>query len=190
MKHLVQNRDGGGSVIDELVYDYLKKSISKPRKVLELCAGPAFMGKKLYQNNFCDELHVSDINPHALPDDEYITKHTSDGFDNIFVNDFDLIVSNPPWFEHQVYVYAGLADEILTVDTKWRLHKKLYPEAKNFLTKGGYLFMIECKFATNVNTFHADGLTLVDHFQLIEKTETRNHMTNLAYGALYRKNDG
>jgi len=183
----MRNRDGGGSAIEELVYDYLKESITKPRKVLELCAGPAFMGKKLYQNNFCDELHVSDINPHALPDDDYITKHISDGFDNIFVNDYDLIVCNPPWYEHQVYIYSGVADELLTVDTKWRLHKRIYPQAKTFLTTGGYLFMIESKFATNVNTFNTDGLELIDHFPLTEKTEIRNYITSVAYCALYRK---
>jgi methylase of polypeptide subunit release factors len=186
----VQNREGGGSVIDELVYNYLKKTITKPKKVLELCAGPAFMGRKLYNSDFCDELHVSDINKDALPDDEFITRHTSDGFNNVSETDFDLIICNPPWFEHQVYVYAGLADEILTVDTKWRLHKRIYPEAKNFLTNGGYLFMIECKFATNVDTFDTDGLELVDHFDLLRETTTRNHMTNLAYGALYRKTNG
>jgi methylase of polypeptide subunit release factors len=186
----VQNRDGGGSVIDDLVYNYLKKTITKPKKVLELCAGPAYMGKKLYETDFCDELHVSDINAAALPDDEYITKHISDGFDNISELDFDLIVCNPPWFEHQVYVYSGLADELLTVDPKWRLHKKIYPTAKNFLTAGGYMFMIECKFATNINTFNADGLELVDHFELLRETENRNHMTTMAYGALYRKTNG
>ena len=188
-KHL-ENRDGGGSVIDDLVYNYLKDSIEKPNKVLELCAGPAYMGKKLYEKNFCDELHVSDINAAALPNDEYITKHISNGFDNIKENKFDLIVCNPPWFEHQVYVYAGLANELLTVDPKWRLHKNIYPKAKNFLTDGGYLFMIECRFAMNVDTFYADGLTLIDHFQLLEKTENQNHMTTMAYGALYRKTNG
>ena len=186
----MENRDGGGSIIDTLVYDYLIKTIDKPTKVLELCAGQAFMGKKLYENNFCDELHASDMNKYALPDDDYIIKHHSNGFNDVTEKNFDLIVCNPPWFEHQVYVYANLADVLLTVDSKWRLHKNIYSQAKNFLTAGGYLFMIECKFAINVDTFNADGLELIDHFQLIDKTETRNHMTMMAYGALYRKTNG
>lgn len=186
----MENRNGGGSLIDNIVYDYLKESIARPNKVLEMCAGPAYIGKKLYENDFCDELHASDVNKYSLPSDEYIIKHISNGFDNVSENDFDLIVCNPPWFEHQVYVYAGIADEILTVDPKWRLHKNIYSQAKNFLTNRGYLFMIECKFATNVDTFFADGLQLIDHFQVFEKTEDRNHMTTMSYGALYRKKDG
>ena len=184
----MDNRDGGGSVIDDFVYEYLKGSIARPSKVLEMCAGPAYMGKKLYENNFCDELSVSDVNQHALPEDDYITRYHSDGFTNVTQRDFDLIVCNPPWFEHQVYVYNRLVENsFLTVDPKWRLHKNIYNRAYNFLTEGGYLFMIECKFATNVDTFNALGLELIDHYEFTERTEIRNHMTTMAYGALYRK---
>lgn len=182
----MQNRDGGGSVIDALVYNYLETTIAKPKKVLELCAGPAFMGKKLYENNFCDELHVSDINRYVLPDDDFIKTIISDGFDAI-KDKYDLIVCNPPWFCHNVFFYSKHVDPQLTVDAKWRLHKKIYGQASQYLNDGGHILMIECQLAVDVDTFDSPNLKLVEAKRASEISEEQNHMTRVSYFALYKK---
>lgn len=185
-----ENRNGGGTLIREPILDYLRETISKPSKVLEMCSGPCYIGKHFYENDFCDELHAADVNKFALPYDEYITKYVTDGFDKIPEQQYDLIVCPIPWFPHRVYAFHNDKDvsELLTVDPQFRLHKKIYSNAHQYLKDGGHLLMIECIYAVDKDSFRTKGLELIDHFHLREKTSINNYMTNLSLCLLYRKN--
>ena len=58
--------DGGGATFGQDYLRIVSKVVQRPSRVLEWCAGPAFIGFSLLANHLCDELVLVDINPLAV----------------------------------------------------------------------------------------------------------------------------
>ena len=185
---------GGGELIKHFLVDELSERVGKQEKVLELCAGPGFIGLHMLETGFCEEIHLSDFNMHALPKGTKAKTIVSDGFKNISEK-YDLIVCNPPWFDHKTYFFEIERPTgrslLLFTDEKWRLHKHIFITASEYLNEGGYLVLNDCKFSTHPENFGNlwKNLELIESFNYSNITQP-NIMTILSYTAIYRKTNG
>jgi len=192
MKHLLDQNDGGGSLIKEYFVEAVRERIGNQKKVLELCAGEGSIGLHMLETEFCEEIHFSDFNEYALPKNSEFKTYISDGFKSIPPDQkFDLIFANPPWFCNDTFYFNEMvySPERIVIDEKWRLHKHIFSNASDYLNDDGYLVLLDCVFANSATTFaaHWKNLELVDYFNYHNEQIEGNIMTNISYTSIYRK---
>jgi methylase of polypeptide subunit release factors len=185
---------GGGALIKNFLVDELSERLGKQEKVLELCSGPGFIGLHMLETGFCEEIHLSDVNVYALPKNTKAKTIHSDGLKNISEK-YDLIVCNPPWFDHKTYFFdieiPSDRSSLIFTDEKWRLHKHIFSTASEHLNDGGYLVLLDCKFSTHPENFGNfwKNLELIESFNYSNITPA-SIMSHLSYTAIYRKTNG
>jgi len=141
-------------VLIEKVLDYCKAT-NKEFKILDLCTGSGAIGITLAKNLPQSKVYLSDISEDALKIAKEnakainvdVTIIKSNMFDDIKINDFDIIVSNPPYIEKETI--NSLSEEvkkepILALDggkTGLDYYTIIAGKAKDYLKEDGILFL-------------------------------------------------
>lgn len=155
--------DGNGSLFAPLIVDFLRNRLASAgggqrfAKAYEWCSGPGFIGFALLAAGLCEKLCLADINPRALECiartvkrnglEDRVTYYLSDNLESLPVTEqFDLVVSNPPWFyrinpEHPLH--AKLRDDLRPNDPGWKLHEAFYTGIARHLVEGAFVCMSE-----------------------------------------------
>lgn len=149
-------QNGGGIMWVDEMKDY---TFPKMNKVMEMCSGPGFMGFYLHNKYRTEKLILVDIHK---PLEESINKtntennlnaefYLSDAFEQYDGDKVDFIVSNPPHItsEKDLQVFYDSNNNIdsdkkrILFDKDFQFHKKFLGKLDNYLTSGGYLFLLE-----------------------------------------------
>lgn len=145
----------------------------KPKRVLEYCCGPGFIGFSLLEGGFGEELLLVDINP-AVEKDINLTLENNPDFQDktrfklatrlaelAGEESFDLIVANPP----HVNVLDPNAPRvefndppILYSDPSWQIHKNLFEDAAKLLAADGALLLVENGTFSSLSDFLEMGV--------------------------------
>lgn len=141
--------NGGGSWMAPPFIDFMKREYPGRRfqRAYEWCAGPGFYGFALLADGFCDELHLSDINPKAIRAIEKTIRrnhlqgrvfaHLGAGVQALPADlKLDLVVGNPPNYyalnpKHPDY--AKWKDDLRPNDPGWKIHRELYADIHKYL---------------------------------------------------------
>ena len=141
-------------VLIEKIIDYCKKD-DKEYKILDLCTGSGIIGITLSKHINKSKVTLSDISKEALEvarenaliNKVDVTIVESNMFENILDNDFDIIVSNPPYIETAI---LEKLDAEVKKEPKLALdggqdglffYKIIATEAKKYLKESGILFL-------------------------------------------------
>ncbi|MBG0730907.1 peptide chain release factor N(5)-glutamine methyltransferase [Mycoplasma sp. 'Moose RK'] len=129
----------------------VKKVIKKGDFVLDLCCGSGFIGLALAK--FIDaKITLSDISNEAIIQTKLNAKHNnlqvnvikSDLFENIPLQKFDIIISNPPYLAPQKLADSVLNFEpenaLFAVPTPFFYYERIMQKANDFLKKNGWIF--------------------------------------------------
>lgn len=159
LKVSFQDKHNGGGVkwAPEFV-EHAKELNLKPKRVLEYCCGPGFIGLSLLEAGFGDELYLVDINPAVECDLKETLSNNPHLADKVTFllssrlseikdeSGFDLIVANPPHVD-VLDPNSPRVDfndpPILYADPSWQIHKNLFEDAPGMLTTNGQLLLIE-----------------------------------------------
>ena len=88
---------------------------------------------------------------------------------------FDLIVSNPPHFDHQEFSDSSdLNPAVLgTFDPGWTFHKDFYETAHEYLTETGEIWFLENRYAPDVEQILADIVRKNDRLEYVESFDDK-----------------
>lgn len=140
-------------IIVEEVLQY-SQNILNP-KILDLCTGSGCIGISLAKRLKEANIYASDISKKAIDIAKYnsntnkttINFIASDLFEDIFIKDFDIIVSNPPYIEK--FEIDNLPQEVkkeplIALDggeDGMSFYKRIIKEAKKYLKNNGMIFL-------------------------------------------------
>jgi SAM-dependent methyltransferase len=176
---------GGGRAVAQDYARLVSHLFGRVGRLLEICAGPGFIGFYLLAHGHCDHLVLSDVNPRAIDAiretirlndlGDRVSVYESDGLDSIPDSErWDLVVANPPNWSVQL---AG-APSLVTDDPGWRLHRNFYQRVGEFLAPGGSVLIqenTEGNTPEDFLTMIADGgLTLVRTLWYVETSPWAN----------------
>ena len=133
-----------------------KKALSgkKFNTAFEWCAGPAWIGMWLLENNICESLVTGDINEKTI---DFVNKSSkkhnynvrtyhSDNLKSIPKQEkFDLVVSNPPNYCNiqRSHTYGYMRDDLRPSDIDWKIHKDFYKNIGEYLNDDAVMFISE-----------------------------------------------
>ena len=146
-------------VLVEEVIKYVETlpTSSSPVKILDLCTGSGAIAISLAKYIYNCKVTASDISSKALQiaklNAERNLVHTkinfieSDMFENIDINNFDIIVSNPPYIETEVI--STLSKEVQKEphialdggDDGLKFYRLIVKNAKNYISENGKVFL-------------------------------------------------
>ena len=144
--------NGGGPVLAPIFEKVL--SGRKFDTVFEWCAGPAWIGMWLLENNICKKLITGDINKKTI---DFVKKsakkhnynvktYHSDNLKSIPKEEkFDLVVSNPPnYCNIQKSHHLGfLRNDLKPSDIEWKAHKDFYNNIGEYLNDNAVMYISE-----------------------------------------------
>jgi methylase of polypeptide subunit release factors len=144
--------DGCGPILAPI----FEKALSgkKFNTAFEWCAGPAWIGMWLLENNICKSLVTGDINEKTI---NFVNKSSkkhnynvrtyhSDNLKNIPKQEkFDLVVSNPPNYCNiqQSHTYGYMRNDLRPSDIDWKIHKDFYKNIGEYLNDEAIMFISE-----------------------------------------------
>ena len=122
--------------------------------VFEWCAGPAWIGMWLLENNICKKLVTGDINKKTI---DFVKKsakkhgynvktYHSDNLKSIPREEkFDLVVSNPPNYCNiqKSHHFGFLRDDLKPSDIEWETHKDFYNNIGEYLNDDAIMYISE-----------------------------------------------
>lgn len=172
--------NGGGAIFANEFVRVVSQKIGKIEHVFEYCAGPGFIGFALLANNLCDRLTLADINPKAIEAikdtiknnnlQDKVTVYHADCLDDIpETEQWDLVVSNPPW----KLCSKGKKDKKahILIDQGSRVHKNFYRGICKFLKPNGTILFAEGGEYTDANCFkemiEKNGLIINESFKAV-----------------------
>ena len=159
-------------------------------KILDLCTGSGAiaiaLNYELNKRNIHTEIIASDISDNALKvaKKNNVKNNTkvkfihSDLFENIKDNDFDIIVSNPPYIKKDVIPTLSEQvrnEPIIALDggnDGLDFYKKIIEQARKYIKNEGYL-CLEIGYDQKIEV-----LTLLDQFEEYRKTKTIKDLSN------------
>jgi tRNA1(Val) A37 N6-methylase TrmN6 len=128
---------------------------------LEWCAGPGFIGYGLYAAGLCNHLTFFEKQDEAIRQlyqtqqvnntEQFTTiiqGHDIDTLDGAY----DLIVSNPPHFNHDVF-YLRNHNRELWLDQDWNTHKNFFNNIKKNLAPDGVILLQESAYSSCYEEF-------------------------------------
>ena len=127
--------NGGGPILAPVFEKVL--SGKKFDTAFEWCAGPAWIGMWLLENNICKTLITGDINKKAVhfsritakKNNYNIRSYVSDNLKQIPKREkFDLVVANPPNYCNiqKSHPLGFLREDLRPSDINWEIHKDFY----------------------------------------------------------------
>lgn len=159
-------------------------------KILDLCTGSGAiaiaLNYELNKRNIHTEIIASDISDNALivAKKNNVKNNTkvqfihSDLFENIKDNDFDIIVSNPPYIKKDVIPTLSKQvknEPIIALDggnDGLDFYKKIIEQARKYIKNEGYL-CLEIGYDQKIEV-----LTLLNQFEEYRKTKTIKDLSN------------
>lgn len=153
---------GQGPALSKVLTEYIKSKHKEKvfEHCLDWCSGPGFLGLELYDNNVCKNVSFLDFYAPFISSVKQTIRnynlsanaYTCDRISALSRNKkFDLIIGNPPWCES--YPLKNNSVQIITVDNNWNTHKEFFSNAKNYLSENGYIYLLEGKQFTTIETF-------------------------------------
>jgi len=144
--------NGGGPILAPVFEKIL--SGKKFDTAFEWCAGPAWIGMWLLENNICNTLVTGDINKKAVHFSRMTAKkngynirsYVSDNLKQIPKHEkFDLVVSNPPNYCNiqRSHTHGYLRDDLRPSDIDWKIHKDFYNNISDYLKDDGIMLISE-----------------------------------------------
>ena len=144
--------NGGGPLLAPIFAKVL--SGRKFNTVFEWCAGPAWIGMWLLENDICNTLVTGDINKKTInfvqktakKHDYDVRSYFSDNLKEIPKTEkFDLVVANPPNYCNiqKPHVYGHLRDDLRPSDIDWKIHKDFYNNISKHLNDDATMFISE-----------------------------------------------
>tara|TARA_R100000008_G_C3540359_1_gene144414 strand:+ start:54 stop:737 length:684 start_codon:yes stop_codon:yes gene_type:complete len=144
--------DGGGPLLAPVFEKVL--SNRKFNTAFEWCAGPAWIGMWLLENNICKTLVTGDINAKSV---NFVTKtakkhgynirsYTSDNLKQIPRHEkFDLVISNPPNYCNiqKSHPLGYMRNDLRPSDINWDTHRDFYNNIANYLNDNAEMFISE-----------------------------------------------
>jgi len=144
--------DGCGPILAPIFEKVL--SGKKFNTAFEWCAGPAWIGMWLLENNICESLVTGDINKKTI---DFVNKSSkkhnynvrtyhSDNLKSIPEHEkFDLVISNPPNYCNiqRSHMYGYLRDDLRPSDIDWKIHKNFYKNISKHLNDNAVMFISE-----------------------------------------------
>lgn len=147
-------------------------------KTLEWCSGPGYWGFGLLASLQTQKLILSDVeikNSYCINktirdnkfDDraKFIFSHN---FQQIPEQKFDLIIGNPPHFNHDPYV-EHYSEPRKYKDVDWAIHRDFFNNVNNYLTDDGYIVLAENVWGSSPKTFEKmiedNNLMITSHFR-------------------------
>lgn len=162
--------DGGGTWFGQELIPFLeRRGMPRQARVFEWCAGPAFIGFSMLGHGQCETLCLADVNPAAVTAcRRTIADNKLDGRVAVYHShnlsaippgeQWDLIVSNPPHFDHGAF-------HLRAHDKGWQIHRDFFNAVGRFLRKGGVIVLQENNLGSTAETFRemieAAGLAIV-----------------------------
>ena len=152
--------DGCGPILAPIFEELL--SGKKFNTAFEWCAGPAWIGMWLLENNICNTLVTGDINKETISYvDKSAKKHGynvrsyhSDNLKQIPKEEkFDLVIANPPNYCNiqEDHVLGYLRHDLRPSDIDWKIHKDFYNNITKHLTDDAVMFISEIEpYSKNV----------------------------------------
>ena len=125
---------------------------------LDWCSGAGFIGFSLFGRNIINELTLLDTYGPAIEacnktismlNTDKITTIQSDTISKLQkMNQYDLIVGNPPWMPQ--YVLFDDAGKLRrNTDPEFSIHKDFFKHAKDYLTSDGKIVLLEGLFSSS-----------------------------------------
>ena len=148
-----RSTNAGGDIFAPVFYDILKDT--KVDTIYEWCSGPAVIGIYLLENNICDHLVLSDINPRAIQQAQTTlysknlldkaSLYVSDNLKDVPLQTFDIVVGNPPHYYNinQDHPLGPINDNILMTDTNWDVHREFFNNISDYLTPSSKMYIGE-----------------------------------------------
>ena len=144
--------NGGGPLLAPIFAKVL--SGKKFNTAFEWCAGPAWIGMWLLENNICETLVTGDINRKTVNFVQKTAKkhgydvrsYISDNLKQIPKSEkFDLVVSNPPNYCNiqQSHPQGHMRNDLRPSDINWEIHKDFYNNIGEYLNKDAEVFISE-----------------------------------------------
>ena len=161
---------------------------------LEMFSGPGYWGFGLLFSQMTDKLTLSDIElknsyviNKTIRENKVETKAkfvNTSTFSSLKEEKFDLIVGNPPHFNHDPYV-EHYSEPRKYKDLDWSIHKSFFENVGNYLTNDGTIILAENVWGSRPTTFKhmiddAD-LQIIDHFK------SKQYPLDMWYLAVTRK---
>ncbi len=119
----------------------------------EWCAGPAWIGCLLLEQNICKHLVTGDINPDSVACVEAtkkinqynISPFCSNNMKSIPMYSFDLVVANPPNYCNiqPAHPFGYLRNDLRPSDIDWQIHLDFYNTITKYLHSSSKLFISE-----------------------------------------------
>ena len=120
----------------------------------EWCAGPAWIGLWLLENNICETLVTGDINKKSVhflrktvkKKNYNVRSYVSDNLKQIPKHEkFDLVVSNPPNYCNiqKSHPLGFLREDLRPSDINWEIHKDFYNNISDYLNENAKMFISE-----------------------------------------------
>lgn len=144
--------DGCGPVLAPVFEKILKGK--RFNTAFEWCAGPAWIGMWLLENQICETLVTGDINEKTI---DFVKKsankhgynirtYHSDNLKQIPKNEkFDLVISNPPNYCNiqRSHTFGYMRDDLRPSDIDWKIHEDFYKNIGEYLNKDAVMFISE-----------------------------------------------
>ncbi|WP_117275394.1 peptide chain release factor N(5)-glutamine methyltransferase [Mycoplasmopsis edwardii] len=159
-------------------------------KVLDLCTGSGFIGLALKKANPTWDIYMSDISNEAITQANINAKKNdldvkviqSDLFKKINVNDFDVIVSNPPYISYDEKLSSSVLDfephnALFADDQGLYFYKEIIKQAKSKLKENGSLYF-------EINPFHIDWWILQKekyNIEILKDINNKDRIVKLTY---------
>ena len=146
------NLNGGGPILAPIFQNLL--SGRKYKTAFEWCAGPAWIGMWLLENNICETLVTGDINEEtvklvrktAKKNNYDIRAYISDNLKSIpQIEKFDLVISNPPNYCNiqRSHPNGYMRDDLRPSDIDWKIHKDFYNNISSYLNDDAVMLISE-----------------------------------------------
>ena len=140
-----------------LFFDYVRAFNTAIRNpvdtILEVGAGPSYIGFLFLGLGFCKRLILADINPEAIKvinetikrnNLKNVEVYLSDALTDLPDNCCDLIVSNPVMFDEVITKKewrVNTTTNLIASDVNWSFQKKVYKDAGRILKDNGIVFL-------------------------------------------------
>lgn len=144
--------NGGGPVVAPVFKNLL--SGKQFDTAFEWCAGPAWIGMWLLENNICKTLVTGDINEKSVryvqmtaKNNNYnVRSYVSDNLKQIPKHEkFDLVVASPPNYCNiqESHPLGYLRHDLRPSDVDWEIHKDFYRNIGEYLNKDAEMYISE-----------------------------------------------